>query len=107
MQQRKSKMREMSDAFIALPGGFGTLEEILEVLTLKQLSYLSKAIVFINTNNFLNTFFAVRKILQENFAKDSYKNLYFVAKNPEEALAYIKNYSPSEIDSKWYKVPEK
>jgi len=54
MMERKAKMREMSDAFIALPGGFGTLEEILEVITLRQLSYHTKPIVFINTNNFFN-----------------------------------------------------
>ncbi|MCD6354184.1 MAG: TIGR00730 family Rossman fold protein, partial [Prolixibacteraceae bacterium] len=47
MMERKAKMREISDAFIALPGGFGTLEEILEVMTLRQLSYHTKPIVFI------------------------------------------------------------
>ena len=53
MMERKSIMREIADAFVALPGGFGTLEEVLEVITLKQLDYHNKAIVFVNTNGFL------------------------------------------------------
>ena len=108
MHQRKTEMRELSDAFIALPGGFGTLEEILEVITLKQLSYHSKAIVFINTNNFFeHLFLQFEKSFTESFAKQSYKDLYFIAKNSEEAMDYIQSYSPKEIDSKWFEVPEK
>lgn len=108
MQQRKSKMRDISDAFIALPGGFGTLEEILEVLTLKQLSYHSKAIVFINTNNFFeHLFLQFEKSCKESFAKSSYKDLYFIANNSREALNFIKNYTPIVVDPKWFKVPEK
>jgi len=57
MMERKERMRQMSDAFIALPGGFGTLEEILEVITLKQLDYHRKAIVFVNTGNFFSSLF--------------------------------------------------
>ena len=108
MQQRKSKMRDISDAFIALPGGLGTLEEILEVLTLKQLSYISKAIVFINTNNFFeHLFLQFEQSYKESFAKSSYKKLYFVAKNSEEAMEYLKNYAPTVVDTKWFIVPEK
>ena len=58
MRERKYLMRKRSDAFIALPGGFGTLEEILEVITLKQLQYHNKAIVFINTDGFYDSLFA-------------------------------------------------
>ena len=57
MRDRKYLMRKRSDAFIALPGGFGTLEEILEVITLKQLQYHQKPIVFINTEGFFNSLF--------------------------------------------------
>ena len=108
MMDRKEKMREMSDAFIALPGGFGTLEEILEVMTLRQLSYHTKPIVFINTNNFFKYLFKQFEVsYQEMFAKDIYRDLYFVAKNSEEAINYIKNYKPFELDNKWFKVPDK
>lgn len=108
MMERKNKMRQMSDAFIALPGGFGTLEEILEVLTLKQLSYHSKPIVYINTNNFFEFLFRQFELsFQELFAKEIYRKLYFVAETPEQAMEYIKNYSPADLDSKWFKVPER
>lgn len=108
MQVRKSRMREISDAFIALPGGFGTLEEILEVITLRQLSYHTKPIVFINTNNFFEYLFKQFEVTyNEMFAKDIYRELYFIAQNSEEAMEYIINYIPVELDSKWFEVPEK
>ena len=108
MMERKAKMRDMSDAFIALPGGFGTLEEILEVMTLRQLSYHTKPIVFINTNNFFEYLFKQFEVsYKEMFAKDLYRNLYFVANNSTEAMDYLKNYKPVELDNKWFKVPDK
>lgn len=108
MHSRKSKMRDISDAFIALPGGFGTLEEILEVITLRQLSYHTKPIVFINTNNFFEFLFKQFEVTyHEMFAKEIYRELYFIARNAEEALEYIVNYEPIELDSKWFVVPDK
>nr|WP_321357282.1 TIGR00730 family Rossman fold protein [uncultured Draconibacterium sp.] len=108
MMERKAQMRDMSDAFIALPGGFGTLEEILEVITLRQLSYHHKSIVFVNTNNFFDYLFKQFEVSYvELFAKDIYRQLYFVAETPEEAMEYIENYEEVELDSKWFKVPEK
>ena len=50
-------MREHADGFIALPGGWGTLEEIIEVVTLKQLGQLDKHNVFVNTNGYYDLFF--------------------------------------------------
>ena len=101
-------MREISDVFIALPGGFGTLEEILEVITLRQLSYHTKAIIFINTNNFFQHLFKqFETTYQELFAKEVYRELYFIAKNSREAIDYALNYVPVELDSKWFKVLEK
>lgn len=108
MQERKAKMREISDAFIALPGSFGTLEEILEVLTLRQLSYHNKPIVFINTNNFYqNLFNQFEQAFTEMFAKEVYRDLYFSAENTESAMEYIATYQPNELDSKWFVVPNK
>lgn len=108
MQDRKARMRDISDAFIALPGGFGTLEEILEVITLRQLSYHTKPIVFINTNGFFNNLFKQFEVsYNEMFAKEIYRELYFIAKNAEEALKFISEYTPVELDNKWFKVPEK
>jgi hypothetical protein len=108
MQERKAKMREISDAFIALPGGFGTLEEILEVLTLRQLSYHSKPVVFVNTNNFYHHLFRQFEIsFDEKFAKEVYRSLYFVAADAEQAMEYIAEFKPVEFDSKWFVVPNK
>ncbi len=108
MQERKAKMREISDVFIALPGGFGTLEEILEVITLRQLSYHNKAIIFINTNNYFDHLFKQFEVsYNEMFAKKIYRELYFVANDSGEALEFAANYVPVELDSKWFKVMEK
>ncbi len=108
MQERKAKMREISDVFIALPGGFGTLEEILEVITLRQLSYHNKAIIFINTNNYFDHLFKQFEVsYNEMFAKKIYRELYFVANDSGEALEFAANYIPVELDSKWFKVMEK
>ncbi len=108
MMERKSIMRELSDAFVALPGGFGTLEEILEVITLKQLDYHNKAIVFVNTNGFYNHLFQqFERSYEENFAKTSYRELYFIANNSEQAINYLKSYTPPTPINKWYKVPQK
>lgn len=108
MMERKALMREMSDAFIALPGGFGTLEEILEVLTLRQLDYHSKPIVFINTNNFFQHLFKQFEVsFEHKFAKDIYRALYFSANNSEEAMEFISHYQPVNLDPKWYIVPFK
>lgn len=106
MMERKAKMRELSDVFVALAGGFGTLEEILEVITLKQLGYHDKAIVFINSNGFYDDLFRqFEKSFDEKFAKESYRNLYFIAKNPLEAMEYILKYKPEKTVNKWFEVP--
>ena len=104
MASRKKKMRELSDAFIACPGGFGTLEEILEVITLKQLGYHSKPIVFLDTNNFYSNLLKQFNILYEqNFAKHENKDLYYISKTPKETIDYINNYKIMEPVYKWSK----
>jgi hypothetical protein len=107
MQERKAKMRELSDAFIALPGGFGTLEEIMEVLTLKQLSYHKKPVVFINVNNFFEFLFKqFEKSFNEKFIKEEYRQIYYIAENAVQAVNYISGCEPFEPGSKWFDVPE-
>ena len=108
MMERKAKMRELSDSFIALAGGFGTLEEILEVITLKQLGYLDKAIVFINTNGFYDDLFRqFEKSYEEKFARENYRKLYFIAENSAEAMKYLLDYKPEEMVNKWFEVPKR
>lgn len=106
MMERKAKMRELSDVFVALAGGFGTLEEILEVITLKQLGYHDKAIVFINSNGFYDDLFRqFEKSFDEKFAKENYRKLYFIAENATKAMEYILNYKPEKTVDKWFEVP--
>jgi len=106
MRDRKYLMRKRSDAFIALPGGFGTLEEILEVITLKQLQYHQKPIVFINTNGFFNSLIEqFERAYRESFSKEEYKSTYFIAANSMEAIDYIQNYQYTELTTKWFDVP--
>jgi uncharacterized protein (TIGR00730 family) len=108
MTDRKARMRELSDAFIALPGGFGTMEEILEVITLKQLDYHRKPIVFINIDNFFkHLFLQFEDAFAEHFSKPEYRQLYHIAPDPADAIAYIENYQPGEVINKWFKVPER
>jgi hypothetical protein len=95
LRERKATMEARADAFIALPGGFGTLEEILEIITLKQLKFHSKPIVLLNTSGFydhLIQFFD--RLLQEQFVRAEGKLLYHVTDDPVDALAYIAQYQP-------------
>jgi len=104
MRSRKEKMDQLADAFIALAGGFGTLEEILEIITAKQIGYHNKPVIFINTDGFYNDLFNLfEKFYKEKFAKEYYKNLYHIAQNPTEAIEYLKTYKPEKhvCPSKW------
>lgn len=93
MRSRKAKMDELSDGVVAPAGGFGTLEELSEMIVQKQLGYNNKPIVLLNTNGFydkLIEFF--EEIIKQNFASNKARNLYYVAQTAEEAIEYIKNY---------------
>jgi uncharacterized protein (TIGR00730 family) len=105
MKSRKALMAEMSDAFIALPGGFGTLEELLEIITLKQLEYHQKPIVIINTDGFYDILFDFFEVFySRNFAKRDFQYLFHIAQDSIAAMNYLKNYKPGNIVSKWYKA---
>ncbi len=98
MRERKGLMDEMSDAIIALPGGFGTLEELSEMIVQKQLGYNQKAIVILNTNSFYNhllKFFD--EIFEQKFANKKARNLYYVADDADDAIEYLKNYKPQNL----------
>ncbi|MDD3687061.1 MAG: TIGR00730 family Rossman fold protein [Bacteroidales bacterium] len=102
MKERKEYMRQNSSAFIALPGGFGTLEEVLEIITLKQLKYHNKAIVIVNSYGYFDHLLHQFDFMFDTgFAIEAYKSLYYIAQNPEDALNYIKNYRPENIYDKY------
>lgn len=102
MRERKGKMDEISDAVIALAGGFGTLEELTEMIVQKQLGYNKKPIVLLNTLGFydkLVEFFD--NMTEKKFANEYSKTLYYVANTPQEAIEYLNNYvEPSGVISK-------
>jgi uncharacterized protein (TIGR00730 family) len=102
MKERKEYMRQNSDAFITLPGGFGTLEELMETITLKQLKYHSKPIVIINHDGFYNNLIALFDVFyKEHFTNKSYRDLYYICKTPAEAIKYIEEYRPQNIYDKY------
>ena len=102
MRERKAIMDERSDAFIALPGGYGTLEEILEIITLKQLRYHNKPIVILNINHFYDKLLEqFETVIDQQFAKIECKELYFVTADISLALDYIDSYEPPVFEKRW------
>ena len=103
MRKRKAVMEKRSDAFICLPGSFGTLEEIMEILTLKQLRYHAFPIVFLNINNFYKPLFDLfEQLYRFRFTRPEYRKLYYITDDCQSALAYIRDYQAEEIPGKWF-----
>jgi uncharacterized protein (TIGR00730 family) len=101
-------MEARADAFIALPGGFGTLEELVEIVTLKQLAFHAKAVVLLNTTGFYGPLLEVfERMYAQQFAKPVYRRLYHVADTPTDALEHIAAYEPPVLDEKWYGPPDR
>ena len=99
MRERKAKMDELSQAVIALAGGFGTLEELSEMIVQKQLGYNDKPIVLLNTGNYYTSLIRFfEEITNKNFAHSDARKIYFVAKTPEEAVDYINKYKAEKIN---------
>jgi|SRR5689334_12448398 uncharacterized protein (TIGR00730 family) len=102
MRQRKATMEARADAFVALPGGFGTLEEALEIITLKQLQQHVKPVVFLNRAGYYDPLVAVFEHMYEHrFAKPDYRHMYTFADTVGAALDYVENYQPTALPSKW------
>jgi uncharacterized protein (TIGR00730 family) len=103
LRERKAIMESRSDAFVALPGGFGTLEEILEILTLKQLATHAKPIVFLNARGFFDPLLAhFEQLFREQFTKEEHRGHYHVAAGVHEALDHIEGYQPPAPVAKWF-----
>ena len=90
MHERKHLMAEMSDGIIALPGGCGTLEELLEIITWKQLGLYLKPIVVLNIDGYFNPLLEMlQKAIDENFMRPEHGNIWVVANTPEEAVQLL------------------
>lgn len=98
---RKQRMAEMADAAIALPGGCGTMEELLEIITWKQLGLFGGGIVILNTAGFYDPLIAMlHKAVDGRFMKPSHKRLWQIAGTPGEAVALIAALKPSAVEPK-------
>jgi uncharacterized protein (TIGR00730 family) len=87
LRDRKATMDDHADAFVALPGGFGTLEELLEVITLRQLRLHDRPVVLLNVAGYYDPFLAmVRSMVAQGFAPEGEGVLFRVARTPAEAV---------------------
>ena len=99
MAERKQLMMAHADAFVMAPGGFGTLEEFFEVLTLKQLGRHNPAIAVLNTNGYYNTLQVfVHEAVGQNFVREACLQLYTLCDTPEQALACLESFRPDALD---------
>jgi len=89
MRERKAIMEERADAFICLPGGFGTLEEMIEIITFKQLGMHEKPVVILNVSEFFEGLLKqFERGYRERFVEEEYSALYHVTESVSEALDF-------------------
>jgi uncharacterized protein (TIGR00730 family) len=104
MRERKAIMEERGDAFLTLPGGLGTFEEIFEIIVGKQLAFHNKAIVLLNTACYFDPLLAmIDHGIEQKFIKPRARDLYYVAQYVDEAMEYYKAYQPPVLADKWFK----
>lgn len=101
MHERKRRMYEISDAFTAMPGGIGTIEELTEVFTWQQLGYHSKPVSLFNINNFYSDFLSfLDNAVERGFIKDVHRGRLIVDDNPDSLIKKLTEYDGKTID-KW------
>lgn len=104
MHQRKALMNEISDGVIALPGGYGTLDELFEMLTWAQLALHKKPIAVLNTNGYYDPLITMsRTMIKNGFLKNEYLDLLLVDGNIGSLLKKMEDYTPPAND-KWFEV---
>ena len=90
MHERKRKMADMSDGVVALPGGCGTMEELLEIITWKQLGIFFNPIVILNINGFYDPLLEMlERAIEGNFMRPEHKKIWEVATTPQEAIDFL------------------
>ena len=101
MHERKTKMNDLSDGVIALPGGFGTLEEFFEMLTWGQLGLHKKPIGILNINGFYNELIRfLDTMVEKGFLRDANRKMILISDNIDELLSKMKTYKASNVE-KW------
>ena len=94
MAERKAKMIELSDAFVALPGGIGTLDEITDVLSLSSLDEVAGPIVLFNSDGYYEPFRKIiRSIIENGFGREEYFERTLFSDNMDEIAAFLKTSS--------------
>jgi len=102
MHERKMKMFELSDAFIALPGGIGTLEEIFELLTWAQLEIHNKPVGLLNVAGYFNKLLEfLNYTVDQRFVKEEHRNMLIVDDTPEMLIAKFRRYRAPVVE-KWF-----
>lgn len=92
MHTRKEKIVSLADATIALPGGVGTLEELMEIITWKQLGLYADPIVILNTRGYFNPLKEMlERAVEEKFMREIHRNLWSIADTPRQAADLIRN----------------
>ena len=90
MHERKQMMADLSDGVIALPGGCGTMEELLEIITWKQLGLYLNPIIILNIDGFYDALLAqLGKAVEDNFMRAVHADIWRVATTPEEAVELL------------------
>jgi len=102
MSDRKNKINDISDAFIAMPGGFGTLDEVMEVLTYFQLGWSEKPVGFLNIDGYYDSLIMMfDRIMEDKFMKPEHRHNVIFESEPEALLNAIINFKALEVDEKW------
>ena len=101
MHERKDRMILLSDAFISLPGGWGTYDELFEVLTLAQIGFHDKPSAFLNTLGYFDPLLALLKhTIAHGFAAPQHEQLYLVAEQPDALLDAVMAWTPPPLGDK-------
>ena len=101
MHERKMKMTELADGFIAMPGGFGTLEELTEVLTWVQLGLVRKPVGLLNVDHFFdNLILQLDIMVEQDLLKQENREILLIDSNPENLVARMQDYIPIQVE-KW------
>jgi uncharacterized protein (TIGR00730 family) len=102
MHTRKQRLVDISDAFIALPGGYGTFEELFEVLTWAQIGLHSKPVGVLNAQGYFDPIIsAIEHAWTEGFIYDEHQSLFVCAEQPDELLNKLEQYRYPEGMEKW------
>ncbi len=98
MPERRKSLYVRGDAFVSLPGGLGTLEEVAELISWRQLEFHTRCVVLLNTNGFYNSLVEfIERGIEEHFIAPAMRTCIIVADTVDEAVQAIESYEPVEI----------